>query len=72
MILPGNVLILKISNLVDDFNQNFHPNTRGQALSKTPFIFVKYVYFSQKKLFNSKFTSSLATQIYIMTFNKNI
>ena len=38
MILPGNFLIHKISNLVDYFNQNFHPNARGQTLSKTAFI----------------------------------
>ena len=49
MILPEKFLIHKISNLVDDFNQNFHPNTRGQRLSKTDFIFVKYcLLFSEK------------------------
>ena len=38
MILPGNFLKHEISNLVDDFNQNFHPNPRGQPLSKTAFM----------------------------------
>ena len=29
------------STMVDDFNQNFHPNIRGDAVSKTAFIFEK-------------------------------
>ena len=43
MIWPGNFLIHKITNLVDDsdLNKNFNLNTRGHTLSKTDFIFVK-------------------------------
>ena len=43
MIWPGNFLIHKLWNLVEDsnFNKKFHLSTRGHPLPKTAFIFVK-------------------------------
>ena len=43
MILTENFLIHKISNLVDDFNQNFHPNPRG-SFYKIMFTFLRKNY----------------------------